>query len=168
MNVDLGLSVLRVVVGGVVAAHGLQKFGYLGGRGLKTVGQGFQNLGFRPGYVWATIVALAEAGGGLLTILGLGGPTGPTAIAANLAVAMLVVHWPKGFWITKGGIEFTLSLIAAAAALAVIGNGRWSLDSVLGIAMPSWFGPAWGALMAAGLLVALALHLRNRAPAPAA
>lgn len=168
MNLDLGLFVLRVVVGGVVAAHGLQKFGYLGGRGLKTVGQGFQGMGFRPGYFWATVVALAEAGGGLLTILGLGGPIGPTAIAANIAVAMVVVHWSKGFWITKGGIEFTLSLIAATVALAVIGNGRWSLDSVFGIAFPSWFGPAWSALMAAGLLVALALHFRRRAPAPTA
>ena len=49
---------------------------------------------------------LAEAGGGVLTILGLGGPIGPGIVAGDLVVAIIVAHIPKGFWASQGGWEF--------------------------------------------------------------
>jgi putative oxidoreductase len=53
-----------------------------------------------------------------------------------MLVAIATVHLPKGFWVTKGGFEFNLTLIAAAAALALTGPGAYSLDSALRIHLP--------------------------------
>jgi putative oxidoreductase len=132
---DLGLIVIRVVVGGVVLAHGLQKFGYLEGPGQEGTAGFFEGgLGFRPGWFWALVVGVVELVGGALIVAGLLGPIGPLAIAADLAVAALVVHWPKGFWATNGGIEFPLVLSVAAVGLAITGFGGFSLDALLGIA----------------------------------
>jgi uncharacterized membrane protein YphA (DoxX/SURF4 family) len=47
---DLGLLILRVVVGLTLAAHGSQKlFGWFGGHGLAGTGSFLEQLGFRPG-----------------------------------------------------------------------------------------------------------------------
>ena len=48
MYPDLGLLLLRLAIGGVVLAHGLQKFGRLGGPGLDGISGYFASLGFRP------------------------------------------------------------------------------------------------------------------------
>jgi len=64
------------------------------------------SIGIRPGLFWAWVVILAEAGGGVLTILGLGGPIGPGIVAGDLVVAIIVAHISKGFWASQGGWEF--------------------------------------------------------------
>lgn len=159
MNVDLALFVLRVAVGTVVAAHGLLKFGWVGGGGsIRGTAGWFESIGLRPGQFWAWVSALGESLGGLLTVLGLGGPIGPGILAADLVVVTIIAHWPKGFWAQQGGIEFPAPLAAAAFAIALIGHGRWSLDAYFGIAYPEWLLPAWLALMAAGAALALVLH----------
>lgn len=159
MNVDLGLFVLRVVVGAVVAAHGLQKLGYLGGYGLGATAGFFQSIGFRPPRFWALVAALAESGGGILMVLGLGGPIGPGIVAADMLVVTLVAHLPKGFWAQNGGIEFPLPLAAGAFAVALIGAGAWSIDRALGITYPEWLGIGWAALMVIGVVGALGVRL---------
>src|SRR5437879_3198045 len=77
MYVDAALLLLRIVIGGVVIPHGLLKLGLVGtGGSLAGVGGWFNSMGLRPGLFWAYVATLAEAGGGLLTVLGLGGPIG--------------------------------------------------------------------------------------------
>ena len=117
-------------------------------------------MGLRPGLFWAYVATLAEAGGGLLTVLGLGGPIGPGAVAADLVVVLIVAHWPQGFWAGSGkvGWEFPLPLAAGGLAIALAGNGAWSLDRLLGLAYPDWLLPAWLALMAIGVLLALGVR----------
>ncbi len=169
MSADFGLLVLRVVLGVVVAAHGLQKFGWLKGYGLAGTTQGFRSMGFWPAEFWAPLVALVETVGSGLVILGLGGPLGPGLIAADLAVAAIVVHWPKGFWAHEGGIEFVALIVSGGIALVFLGYGRWSLDAALGISFPSWVPPVWAALMAIGVVLALVsrtLRAPRAAPAP--
>jgi putative oxidoreductase len=159
VNVDLALFVLRVTVGVVVAAHGILKFGWLGGgASLAGVAGWFHGLGFRPGMFWALVAALAESVGGLLMILGLGGPIGPGIVAADLVVVTIVAHWPKGFWAQNGGVEFPVPLAAGAFAIALIGPGAWSLDALLRLTYPEWLLPAWAALMAVGVALALAIR----------
>ena len=51
-------------------------------------------------------------------------------------MAIATVHLPRGFWVTKGGFEFNLTLIGAAAALALTGPGLYSLDTALRIHLP--------------------------------
>lgn len=161
MYPDLALLVLRVAIGGVVMPHGLLKLGWVGqGGSLAGVGGWFQSLGLRPGMLWALAATGAEAGGGLLTVLGLGGPIGPGLLAADLVVVTIVAHWPQGFWAGGGkvGWEFPLPLAAGALAIALAGNGSWSLDRLLGLVYPDWLLPAWLALMAVGALLALGVR----------
>lgn len=166
MYLDLALLLLRVVIGGVIVPHGLLKLGLVGtGGSIAGVAGWFNSLGLRPGLFWTYVAALAEAGGGLLTVLGLGGPIGPGIVAADLVVVTLVAHWPQGFWAGGGkvGWEFPLPIAAGALAIALAGNGAWSLDRLLGLVYPDWLLPAWLVFMAVG--VALALGPRSmRAP----
>jgi putative oxidoreductase len=155
MYVDLGLAILRVVVGGVVMAHGLQKLGYLGGGGQPmTVGM-MQKLSIRPEPFWAAVVAAAETGGGALMVLGFLGPFGPWVVIADMIVAAATVHWPNGFWNQKGGIEFPLLVATAALAVSLIGVGRWSVDALLGLSVPGLIVQGWIALMIVGAVLAL-------------
>ena len=86
---DLGLFILRLAVGGVVLAHGSIKIGWpisLGQRGapaVRGVAGFFGNLSFWPPMFWALVAIVAEIGGSLLTILGLGGPLGQRGTAAG-------------------------------------------------------------------------------------
>ena len=158
MYPDLALLILRVVIGGVVMQHGLLKLGWVGkGGSVAGVGKWFHGLGMRPGLFWAIVATAAEAGGGLLTVLGLGGPIGPGIIAGDLLIVTIVAHWPQGFWAGGGkvGWEFPLPLAASALAIALLGNGAWSLDALLGLTYPSWLLAAWLALMAAGDILVL-------------
>jgi putative oxidoreductase len=169
MYLDPALLLLRVVIGGVVIPHGLLKLGLVGSGGsIAGVSGWFNSIGLRPGLFWACVAVLAEAGGGALTVLGLGGPVGPGIVAADLVVVTIVAHWPQGFWAGGGkvGWEFSLPIAAGALAIALIGNGAWSLDRLLGLVYPDWLLPAWLVLMAVG--VALALGVRSmQAPPPA-
>ncbi len=161
MYPDIALLILRVVVGGVVIPHGLLKLGLVGkGGSIAGVSGWFNSMGLRPGLFWAYVAALAEAGGGLLTVLGLGGPIGPGVLAGDLIVVTIVAHWPQGFWAGGGkvGWEFPVPLAAGALAIALAGNGAWSLDRLLGLVYPDWVLPAWLVLMAAGAILALAIR----------
>ncbi|WP_344518276.1 DoxX family membrane protein, partial [Streptomyces rectiviolaceus] len=53
---DLGLLLLRVGTGGVLAAHGAQKlFGWFGGHGIEGTGAFMESIGFAPGKANAVI-----------------------------------------------------------------------------------------------------------------
>jgi len=161
MYPDLALFILRVVIGGVVMMHGLLKLGLVGkGGSIGGVAGWFNSMGLRPGMFWAYVAILAEAGGGLLTVLGLGGPIGPGLLAGDLLVVTIVAHWSQGFWAGGGkvGWEFPVPLMAGALAIALAGTGAWSLDRLLGLVYPDWLLPAWLALMAAGAILALAIR----------
>lgn len=137
MSLSIGLLILRLVVGLTLAGHGAQKlFGWWGGSGMEGWIQIVTRLRIRPARPWAWVAALSEFGGGLLLALGLLAPLGSLAIAGAMLVAIATVHLPKGFWNAKGGYEFNLTLIAAVAALALTGPGRFSVDQAVGIHLP--------------------------------
>jgi putative oxidoreductase len=158
---ELGLLVLRVVVGALFLGHGSQKlFGSFGGSGLEGTGGFFESLGLHPGRRLALAAGLAEMAGGLLFALGLLTPLAAALIIAVMSIAIASVHWPNGLWVSKGGFEYNLVLIAVAFSVTSIGAGRWSLDRLLGldVAGPDW---ALGALLAGVLGAIAALGLRR-------
>lgn len=150
------LLIARLLLGGAIFAHGAQKlFGWFGGYGIKGMGGFMESLGFRPGALFATAAALGEVGGGLLTVLGLGGPIGPALIITVMIVAILTVHLPKGFWATNGGYELNLMNIAGSLFVSFAGFGAYSLDGVFGIA-GVWDDVSRWVVVGIGVLLALA------------
>jgi putative oxidoreductase len=152
---ELGLLVLRLVVGLLFLGHGTQKlFGWYGGHGLAGTGQFFESMGFPSGKRQAFLAGFFEAGGGLLIALGLVTPVAAAALIAVMTVAIIRVHFAKGLWATEGGYEYNAVLIAAVFALSAVGAGEWSLDNALGISMhgAGWALGALGAGILGGLL----------------
>ena len=133
---ELGLLLLRVVVGGLLIGHGTQKlYGWFGGYGLEGVGGWFHSIGFRPGKQMAVLAGLGEAGGGLLLLLGLLTPLASLAIVGTLLVAAST-HLPK-VWSTENGAEFPFVLATVGAVFAFTGPGEYSLDNLLGLDLTS-------------------------------
>ena len=129
---DLGRLLLRGVVGPLFVGHGTQKlFGWFGGHGIEGTGGFFENLGLRPGKRHATAAGWAEAGGGALLTLGAFTPLASLLISSTMVTAIRKVHGPKGPWVTEGGYEYNLALIAAMAMITETGPGRPSVDAAL-------------------------------------
>ncbi|MDA8438820.1 MAG: DoxX family membrane protein [Propionibacterium sp.] len=157
-TLDLGLLILRLALGLLMAGHGAQKlFGLFGGHGLQGTGGFFASIGFRPGKAMALVAGVTELGSGLLLVLGLLTPLACAAVIGTLLVAGSV-HAAKGLWGQNGGYELALLYALIGAALALTGPGSISLDSALGL--QTSFGYGLGAIMlgiiAGGIMVARA------------
>jgi putative oxidoreductase len=152
---DLGVLVLRLAVGGLLAGHGAQKlFGAFGGPGLAGTTGWLESQGYRPGQQWAILAGLSEFGGGALTALGFLHPLGPIGTFGAMTVASLDVHGGKPIWATEGGAELPITNMAAATALALAGPGAFSLDRALGIRVPKPVAILAAMAVAAGVIVA--------------
>jgi putative oxidoreductase len=147
---DFALLVIRLAIGGIAAAHGAQKlFGWFGGPGLAGTAGFLESLGFRPGWLHARLLGLAETVGGVLLAVGLLTPLAAGAVAGVMITAVATVHWTKGFFAQDGGYEYPLALALIAVAVAFAGAGKYSLDAAV-----DWTigGTRWG-IAAAGLAV---------------
>jgi putative oxidoreductase len=147
---DLGLLIVRVVVGLLFMGHGLQKLaGWFGGHGIAGTGQWLESIGLRPGRWWAVLAGGLETLGGLLFGLGVFNPLGAVFICAVMFMAVARVHWSKGLWVSNGGSEHALTNIVVTVGVALAGPGRYSLEP--------YIGPSLAVLpvLVGGLLVSL-------------
>ncbi|MFJ8076476.1 DoxX family protein [Streptomyces sp. NPDC096176] len=127
---DVGLLLLRVVLGLAMAAHGAQKlFGWFDGPGLTATGEAFSASGYPAGQVMAVVAALSETLGGLGLAVGLFTPLAAAAVV-GVMINAIAVKWGGGFFSPKG-IEFELLILTAAASLALTGPGRLAADHFL-------------------------------------
>lgn len=132
-NANVASLILRVPVGTILTAHGAQKlYGWFGGYGLVGTGQWLASVGIEPGYLMALLAGGAEFFGGIALILGF--LTRPAAIvsAFTMLVALVVVHFGNGLFLSNNGFEYALALLAATVALAIQGGGTLSVDRIIG------------------------------------
>lgn len=137
MTIDVGLLVLRLLIGFVLFAHATQKLaGWFSGPGLGKAAVIFEALGQVPGRPMALLAAACEAGAAVLLVLGLGTPLGAAVAAGTMLVAGVAMNAKAGTpWNAGGGGEYPLVLAGLAAGLAFTGPGAWSLDAAL---RPAW------------------------------
>lgn len=134
---ELGILIIRLTVGGLLAGHGAQKlFGWFNGPGIEGTSGWLESMGLRPGRQWAMLAGASEFGGGLLTALGFLHPIGPIAMLGSMGTAIAKAHWGKPIWVTEGGAELPVTNIAAGVGLALTIPGRFSLDRLFGIKVP--------------------------------
>jgi putative oxidoreductase len=127
---DVGLLLLRVMVGIAMAAHGSQKlFGWFGGGGIHGTGEFFSQSGYPAGEAMAVVSGLIETFGGLALVLGLLTPLAAAAIVGDMLNAV-AVKWTGGFF-APSGFEYELLLTIASASLAFTGPGRYAVDRIL-------------------------------------
>ena len=123
---------LRATTGLLLVPHGAQKlFGLFGGYGVEATGQFFASkLGLPASF--ALLAGLIEFFGGLFLAVGLATRAVSVLIFGVMAVAVVLVHLPQGFFWTAGGIEYPLLWGVAALSYAIRGGGRYSVDRLLG------------------------------------
>ena len=129
---DVGLLIIRLVIGVLFIGHGAQKlFGWFGGYGLKGTGGWMESIGIKPGVTMAVFAGLAELIGGILFAAGLLTPLAGIMIAATMVMAIVKVHGPNGLWATQNGYEYNLTLLVVAIGVALTGPGQYALDAFL-------------------------------------
>ena len=122
---DWGLLILRLGLGSMFMAHGLQKaFGFFGGPGVKGFSQMLSSLGFFQPLFWAYLAAYLELCGGLLLILGLFTRGTALLLFILITVASIKVHLGKGFFLSNGGFEYTMIIASVCLALILMGPGK--------------------------------------------
>ena len=164
----IGRLLLRLTVGSLFFGHGTQKlFGWFGGHGLDATANMFDSIGMRPGNRNAIAAGVAEAGGGAGIALGLATPLSAAVLTSTMLTAINRVHLKNGPWVTNGGYEYNVVLIAAVLVLAEVGPGELSLDHLLGqrAVRPGWTLIA----LALGVAGAVGAHMAAEStPAPPA
>ena len=76
-------------------------------------------------------IALAEFIGGVFLIVGLLTRITGIVFSVILLGAIFHIRWEKGFFVSQGGWEFDLIMLAAALSIIVIGAGKISIAHVI-------------------------------------
>ncbi len=153
---DLGLLLLRLSLGVVFIAHGLQKaFGWWGGGGL----DGFKTTLTEAGYEHAGVLTYVGAGAqiaaGVLLVLGLFTPLAGAGALAFLVSSVLVAFDNQrrdgGLFIFGSvGAEYLLMLSMVAASIILVGPGRYGFDGSRGWARRPFIGSFVALLLGIG------------------
>ncbi|GAA3324292.1 MULTISPECIES: DoxX family protein [Paeniglutamicibacter] len=118
-------TILRVVIGFLFAAHGWQKYFQFTLDGTTAA---FGQMGIPAAGLVAPVVATLEIVGGIALILGVLTRIFAVLLTANMLGAIFLVHISAGVFVEAGGYELVLALAAGAAAIALLGAGRISVD----------------------------------------
>lgn len=133
MSLDIGLLLLRLLVGFLLLAHATQKLaGWFSGPGLDKAAVIFEALGQVPGRPMAVLAAVCELVAAVLVTIGLGMPLASAVAAGTMLVAGAAMNLKAGTpWNSGGGGEYPFVLAAVAGVLAFTGAGAWSVDAAL-------------------------------------
>jgi putative oxidoreductase len=134
-----GITLLRVVLGGIFVMHGYYALGVLG---IERTAELMVRIGnpealSRP-LAWYLVAA--HLAGGALVVVGLFTTLAALAQVPIMAAALFLVHWPQGFFMhgivvdaaagraVAGGSEYALLVLAATLTIVFAGPGALSVD----------------------------------------
>jgi putative oxidoreductase len=134
---DVATLLLRLILGLVFFPHGAQMvLGWFGGYGF-TGTMGFFTGTLHIPAPFAFLAIAAQFAGAIALILGLFTRLAALGIAANMLVAVIMVHAQYGWFMNwfgnqKGeGFEYHLLAIGIAVVLIIRGGGKWAADTAV-------------------------------------
>lgn len=124
------LFFIRVVIGIVLLYYGWPKI-----KNLNSNANDFVAMGFRPGMLWGTVIAVVEFFGGIAILTGL-----YAELAASLFGFQMIVGT---FWKLKikkpfNDYSYDLQLLALCVAIMSFGAGRYSIASFDAAVLLRW------------------------------
>jgi putative oxidoreductase len=124
----IAYTLVRVVIGIMFLMHVSGKFKV----GAAAVGANIMaKNGLEPGLVFAYAAMFLETVGGVCIIIGLFTRFFAAALAIEMGLALLFVHFAKGYAAGGGGYEYVLLIGAVMFAIAIRGGGPYSVDAKL-------------------------------------
>ena len=126
---DIADTLVRLVVGIMFLMHVWGKFKV----GAAAVGANIMaKNGLEPGLAFAYAAMFLETVGGICIIIGLFTRFFAAALAIEMGLALLFVHFAKGYAAGGGGYEYVLLIGAVMFAIAIRGGGPYSVDAKIG------------------------------------
>lgn len=131
-NAGYEVTLFRIMIGIIFAAHGAQKlFGLFGGYGIEGTAGFMESIGLTPGYLMAFLAGAGEFFGGLFLIAGFLTRFAALTTAIISIVAMITVHLNNGFFMSNNGFEFILLLLVGSISLIISGSGKVGIDKII-------------------------------------
>ncbi|KGM19063.1 DoxX family protein [Corynebacterium auriscanis] len=128
---DTALFILRAILGVVFIAHGWRNVFGVGMVGDNSTIVEFARVGYPNPSVFAWTVSVLFMFCGAMLIAGVL-TTAAAGVLFVIAAAMLYFQFSHhGFYVSDGGMEYILVLMASLLMIVVFGAGRASLDRAL-------------------------------------
>lgn len=133
MNEKAALAIfyLRIVLGSVFLMMGMDKLFGIGGGEMADVADVFSGIGFAADWMWAWILALAEAVSGFFLTLGIFPRLSGMIISISILFTLFLTGHHQTFVFGRGGLENTLILLGVSLFFFAYGGGKYSLVDVL-------------------------------------
>ena len=113
---------IRASIGVIFIVHSIKKFD-------PSWQEWLINIGIPP--EMQLPIALAELIGGILLVVGVLTRITGTVFSVILLGAIFHIRWENGFFVSKGGWEWDLVMLAAVLAFIVAGPGRISIVHIV-------------------------------------
>ena len=126
---DIADTLVRVVLGYILFMHG---WGKVTGAGMAGVSAYMTKQGLHPATAFAFAAMFLETVGAVCLIVGLFTRFFAAALAIEIGIAFLAVHFAHGFSASKGGFEYVLLIGIVLFAIALRGGGPYSVDRWIG------------------------------------
>lgn len=137
-QLNLGLLILRLVLGLFLAYHGYNKV--FGKGGLSGTASWFASMGMKWPKWQARAAAATEIGAGVMLAVGLLTPLAAAGVIGVMVVAIYTSHLKVGFFVflPNQGWEYCATIALGALAVGTMGPGEWSLDNVIDLSLSGW------------------------------